>query len=179
MKNEIIEKLNNFLSTHNPLTEECQVLYLMVQIRKILDYLDDKTYSILRFYCDWAVHTKKSHTEPIREVIERIEGSINKGRAFGKQFLADNSSPFEFMGLIELQREMESFFKDVALPEAIFQNSNWSDFRHLLLRILANQPITDPTSNIAKVYFLTASKGAGVLMVEFKDGKSYRFVNRF
>ncbi len=179
MKDVILADLNNFLSTRNPLTEESRVVYLMVQIRKILDYLDNQVYSILRFYCDWVVHTKKNYTKPIRDVIEKIEISINKGRAFGKQFIPDDLSPINFMSLVELKREMGIFFKDVALSDIIFQDNNWSDFRHLLLRVLANQPIANPTSNIAEVYFLTASKGAGVLQVKFKDGKIYRFVNVF
>ena len=181
MEKEIIEKLNLFLNRHSPLDEECSVVYLMVEIRKVLDLLnlDRDKYPILRFYCDWSVHIKKDHSKPIQNIVEKIEQSINNGRAFGRQFIPHDLSTFDFVSLIELKKEMEDFFKQVFLPKIIFEDNNWSEFRHLLLRVLADQPIIGPTNNISKVYFCIANKGAAVLMVEFNDGKRYRFVNAF
>jgi len=52
----IIEKLNVFVQGHDSLIEECQVVYLMVEIRKILDHdrgAGTVAFPLLRFYCDW------------------------------------------------------------------------------------------------------------------------------
>ena len=65
-REEIIEKLDEFLSSHSPLMEECHIVYLMVEIRKILDHERDHRkngeFSLLRFYCDWTVHTEKQES---------------------------------------------------------------------------------------------------------------------
>jgi hypothetical protein len=37
MTPEIIEKLNKFLDTHEVFKEECEAVYLMVELRKLLD----------------------------------------------------------------------------------------------------------------------------------------------
>ncbi len=71
-REKIIEKLNRFLTDHNPLAEECHVVYLMVEIRKVIDHeKSNATYPLLKFYSDWTVHTEKGHITPeIKQMME-------------------------------------------------------------------------------------------------------------
>jgi len=57
-RNQIVEKLGLFL-TSGPIDSEAAAVYLMVELRKILDHAYDKEtdLTLLRFYCDWVVHT--------------------------------------------------------------------------------------------------------------------------
>ncbi len=57
MKNGVIEKLNAHIS--GGLHSEADVVYVMVEIRKLLEHLRIKgrDYSVLAFYCDWVLHT--------------------------------------------------------------------------------------------------------------------------
>ena len=76
-REEIIEKLNEFLNNHIPLTEECHAVYLMVEIRKILDHKrttgQSEDFSLLRFYCDWTVHTEKTKiTDNMKKIMDEI-----------------------------------------------------------------------------------------------------------
>src|SRR3989344_7144973 len=73
-RTEIIKKLGDFLPAHDPLTEECQVVYLMVEVRKIIDHeKSGATYPLLKFYGDWTVHTEKSYiTSEIKQVMEEM-----------------------------------------------------------------------------------------------------------
>jgi hypothetical protein len=75
---EIVEKLNTFLDKHMPFTEECHVVYLLVETRKILDKKDNKKYPIVRFYCNWSVHIDKHSTEEMKAIIEGIFQAIKK-----------------------------------------------------------------------------------------------------
>jgi len=56
MEDQILRKIRAELK--RGITEECQVVYLLVEIRKLLDR-DGKNaepYNSLRLYSDWAVH---------------------------------------------------------------------------------------------------------------------------
>jgi hypothetical protein len=74
---EIVDKLNSFLSTHHTFTEEAQVVYLLIEIRKILDRDSNMKYPLLRFYCDWCVHTRKDKITPqIKLIMEQLYTNI-------------------------------------------------------------------------------------------------------
>jgi hypothetical protein len=54
---DIITKLQRELA--RPVVSECQVVYLLVEIRKIIDAEPDpRPWKALKLYCDWAVHTE-------------------------------------------------------------------------------------------------------------------------
>ncbi len=82
MKPQIIGKLNRFLLKHQPLREECEVVYLMVELRKLLDRDREQSilnnYSLVRFHADWIVHTRKdSITHSMKKIMDNIDRSID------------------------------------------------------------------------------------------------------
>ncbi len=183
MEEEIILKLKEFLSKHTSMTEEQNVVYLLVETRKLIEKNGSKgKYPILRFYCNWALHPCKSRdNQAMLEIIEKIEKSITSGPRFQKtrNFLLDDESPLKFISLEELEKEMEKFFDGKDLPKTIFQGSNWSNFRDSLIHILANQPIKNLPGKIGLICFQPSIKGAAILKVEFKDGTIYSIANYF
>jgi hypothetical protein len=48
MEESIKEKLRTALA--EPIEKECQVVYIMVEIRKLLDRFNEQKYSLLRFF---------------------------------------------------------------------------------------------------------------------------------
>ena len=58
---EITQKLREFLNSRKShLNEECDVVYFLVEIRKVLEHQKNKNqYRFLSFYADWALHPKK------------------------------------------------------------------------------------------------------------------------
>jgi len=183
MKEEIIKKLHEFLKEHSQMTEECHVVYLMVEIRKLIEQLDlEKECPILRFYCNWSVHTKKERdNRAINEVIQEIERSIVSGKKFQetKQFIPNGNSLLDFISFTELKKEMECFFNKFSFPIVIFEENNWYNFRDLLIQILTDQPITNINGNITLIQFISARKGAAALHIEFKDGNKFTYANLF
>ena len=70
--NEISDKLRAFVDRYCPLTEECHAVYLMVELRKIIDQQQLKL-SLLKFYADWTVHSSKDRITPeVRQVSENL-----------------------------------------------------------------------------------------------------------
>ena len=75
---QIVEKLDKFLS-EGAVNNEAKGVYLLVEIRKILDHAYDKQkdFLLLRFYCDWIVHTEKSRNlEHIAPVVQKVYDDV-------------------------------------------------------------------------------------------------------
>ena len=54
MKDELIGKIQNVLD--RPIAKEMQVVYLLVELRKLMDRAKYED-SVLRMFCNWIVHT--------------------------------------------------------------------------------------------------------------------------
>ncbi|MDD5129291.1 MAG: hypothetical protein PHO40_06555 [Candidatus Omnitrophica bacterium] len=169
MKEDIKSKLELFLNDRIPFREECCVVYLMVELRKILDYLNSNEYPTLKFYCDWTVHIDLDRSEEIRNFMYSIEQSIEK-----------EESTLDFaVELSVLKNQMEHLFKNESLPGSIFENNNWLKFRDLLLKILIDQPIKGLKfgCNISEAYFCRRNNdGVPVLVANFDNNKSRCFI---
>ena len=185
MEDSIITKLRALLLKYNPMTEECHVVYLLVEIRKLMERIGprDCDYPIVRFYCNWAVHPCKDRdNKAIVPIVNKIYQSINNGYKFEEQkiFIPADSSGLEFMGLEQLKQEIISLFAYLSLPQALFDDNNWASFRDLLIQVLIDQPINNPTDDIKLVCFEPVLKGAARFAVEFTDGRTrHTFMNVF
>src|SRR5271163_3056643 len=69
--NSIAEKLRRELGKE--ITTEAQVVYILTEIRKLLERSNEKTnYFALEFYCSFALHTKMSKAGAKR-ILERFD----------------------------------------------------------------------------------------------------------
>jgi hypothetical protein len=71
MKNDIRNKLQGELIKQ--IEGEPQVVYILSRIRKIIE-IDKKEddYAKLKFYCDWALHSKINNVGAMREILDGI-----------------------------------------------------------------------------------------------------------
>jgi hypothetical protein len=70
-RNSIVEKLRRELGRE--ITTESQVVYILAEIRKMLEKTNDGTdYFALEFYCSFALHTKMSKAGAKR-ILERFD----------------------------------------------------------------------------------------------------------
>lgn len=181
---EIVEKLDSFLKQHAPFTEECHVLYLLVETRKILDRENNRNYSILRFYCNWSVHTDKDSTKEMEaimnEIYRDVEKQITNPALVG---MGEKTKIIGFMYMEDLQAEMEKFIQEYQLPNSITENKNWLEFVKLLVKILADQPINTPCANIKQFTFLPAADGCVRGRIDFTKNigqcSYYQFGNAY
>ncbi len=159
----IIEKIRKFLQKHPNFKEECEVVYLLAEIRKILEFRKDP-YGTLDFYCNWVLHiqlTKKS-AKYISDIFNN-NMSVNYLAELKKGIRLHD----DFFKLEDLRSELKNFFTDKKynLSQNILnENKKWMRFKECFLKIIAECPISlfDNFKN---------------LNVEIKDGKPiYRFV---
>lgn len=125
MKTDIIsQKISRELS-NLPIDTEARVMYLLVEIRKVLEH-DDKLNSILGFYGNWVVHTRLD-----RKFAHQIFDEIND----------DNSQVGNHLRSFNLLRnELKDFFvyNDLATD---LVDEHWEPFRDKLLDILIDTPV--------------------------------------
>jgi hypothetical protein len=181
-RKEIIEKLDTFISTHSPITEECHAVYLMVEIRKILDQEKCEDFPLLRFYCNWTVHTDKYITPEMKTLMEEIYKDIKElilNPALAKQ----DSAPNRFAYMENLKAEMKRFLEARSIDASITEGNNWIEFIGLLVKILEDQPIKNPTADIIVFSFIPAAARCVQFIVEFKKPIStnhwYKFGNAY
>jgi hypothetical protein len=184
-KAETENKIDNFLNKFLPFTEECHVVYLMVEIRKKLDYKDAKDYSLLRFYCDWTVHTKKDRNmKSVKSMMGKLYRDIKKEI---KTYPTSESEVVKIIYMEQLRKEMNNFLREFSLSNKLIKNDDsWLSFVKLLIRVLENQPINNPTNDVKTFYFIPSSERciAGKVIfknkIQGKDGNfydHYRFSN--
>jgi len=159
-RTEIVGKLDDFFNKHTPFMEECHVLYTLVEIRKVLDRENNRKYPILRFYCNWSVHTDKYLTKEMeavmKDIYEDIEKQIANPALVG---MGGKTKVIGFMYMEDLQAEILKFLQEYELPISLTGKSNWLEFVKLLVKILADQPINTPSADIKQFAFLPAADG--------------------
>jgi len=167
-KIKIVKKLKKFLRIHPIFTEECQVMYLLVEIRKVLDQNKKSRYPILRFYCDWSVHAEKNRiTKEIKKIMVDIYHNV-KREIQKPMSRSSKAKTNDFIYMKDLRVEMKKFLHEYKLLGLFTPDgNNWLEFIKLLVKILTEQPIRKPCSYIKMFEFLPATEGCVWFRVDF------------
>jgi len=78
MTNEILEKIERIIRT--PLPSESDINHLFTLIRKLIERLrgsDKRNFALLKFYCDWVLHSEIDKSSEGAMIIERVHAIIN------------------------------------------------------------------------------------------------------
>jgi len=104
MQNIIINKLEKFLQSHKRFKEECEIVYLMAEIRKILDFNRGSSCEFLRFYCNWVLHNSLDRKRTTKLLSEKFESNIDFTKS-GKEIARDlKSKHADFFKLNDYKR---------------------------------------------------------------------------
>ena len=169
-ENEILGKLRNTLYTS--FSEECQVMYFLVEARKINCRSNNPNYPWIKFYRDWAVHISKDEsTKEIREVMKKIYDEITS-RNIENMTVRFNPVIPGFACMENLRKEINLFLQSNNLPDSLINIENWNKFVHTLTKILADQPITDAHPKIKSFSFVPDINDciSGVIEYQKEDG---------
>lgn len=167
---EIAEKLNMFFGAHTPVTEECHVVYIMVELRKMLEHEKATKTSPLAFYCDWVVHTEKDRiTDDIRVMIDKIYQDVRQKIASTVYTRDDRSAVVDLLYFQELKKEVRAYLLRNDIIGSVTEDGNWNVFVSLLVKILENQPINNPTKDVTKFMFTPANQGCCYGYMEFAE----------
>lgn len=141
-RHSIVDKLDQELRL--PLLRESQVLYIMAEIRKLVEHeqeSDQNAFDVLEFFCNWPLHIKidrKCNAEKIHLFLRAFD--FREGVSI-QEHVASNFFK-EIMHLARLRSELYNFFLKQALPHDLTANHrNWSAFLYLYTSIVSEVPM--------------------------------------
>jgi hypothetical protein len=118
---------------------ECQVVYLLAEIRKLLDREEDKDgrYHSLRMYCNWALHIELENKQA-QEIVRTIDALYPK-------IIQENltkGEKDEIRAVFTLDRfrgELSQFLRKRELPD--FSDAEWNSFLACFLNVIQDCPL--------------------------------------
>ncbi|MEW6616845.1 MAG: hypothetical protein AB1333_00225 [Patescibacteria group bacterium] len=144
MVNDIKEKLRFELMV--PITGEPQVVYILSRVRKILDidHKGDGKYGILRFYCNWALHTEIEDTKAIKDLLQKI-----KLPPKSKEHL---EALYDFGLFRSFDREFRLFLKEYGFITTIYKKKEETIlFKKILRQIYSDTALIIKTIKKTKI----------------------------
>src|SRR5487761_415387 len=134
MEDQIVLKVRAELE--RGITSECQAVYLLVEIRKLLDRDREGTvpYNSLRFYSDWAVHVELDR-RPAQEIVKKADALVNgtlsheENRDFVRMFTFDT-----------FRDELDQFLQVKKLRP--FSDAEWNSFLACFLNVVEDCPLS-------------------------------------
>ena len=127
------EKLRIFLQNHPQFfNEECEIIYLLAEIRKIIED-EKKKYEILYFYCCWVLHSRLYYDLTAKFLSKKFDKYIdfNKSKKEIQRDLINGQKDF-FM-LKDLNFELNEFLKNYKLSTDFLKGNKWHKFCKLFL----------------------------------------------
>jgi len=139
-RHSIVEKLHPVLT--EPINTEMQVVYILVELRKLLEHDGKKNvYPVLNFYGNWVVHTKLSDS-PVADRIVRLLDEITYRKANDAVDLKLEDEAFSFFNETLLREQLSAFLESVDLPtELCTDDTNWHYFRKKLAGVIEDAPL--------------------------------------
>lgn len=152
---EITRKLQELIA--DGITTEVQAVYLMVQIRKLLEGTGADQYEYLKFHCDWALHTKLSGT-----TAQKILSHFDAANVSLRDGIETNNLPRSLQLEIDqiskmdlFHRELGNILQEHSLPAIDVGPNAWAKFLLLYARVVEDCPLeirfNNDASSIQKV----------------------------
>jgi len=131
------KKLRIFLQNQPQFNKECEVIYLMVEIRKILDIEKNNLYQKLRFYCNWALHVNLDNKNTTQFISDMFDQDIDCSKSVKEIARKMKSNHADFFKLNDFKNELWKFFEGHNLPLSLIdKNKYWINLIMLLLGII-------------------------------------------
>lgn len=128
----IVDKLNIFLNEHLIFSEECEVIYFLVEIRKLIEN-DKKNYGTLYFYCCWVIHSRLFYDRTANFLSTKFDSYIDlqKKKSEIQNDLINGQK--DFFKLRDLNTELKTFLNKNRLPINFLNGNAWYKFCQLFL----------------------------------------------
>lgn len=147
--NEIVEKLNGLIVSEGAFTHEKDVVYFLVQLRKLMEREEILNgHKGIKFYCDWVVHPQKNKNHAdISDVYDAIyEECVSHYSEEGIGI----EGVLALLQFKNLKTDLIPLLDRYSLNRTILGHS-WIPFTRSLLSILNDQPLIEPSDKIKEV----------------------------
>jgi hypothetical protein len=142
MKDDVTRKISA-LASRPKLLSESEVSHLMTLCRKYLEHIpqDRERYSILKFFCDWALHIALDGSLPGLEILRRLNDTLVEVAPVPDSDLIT----VRLTGVVSfrrLRREMGTLFLQIDVPDPLDEDQErWVNFARHLIEIIRDCPL--------------------------------------
>jgi hypothetical protein len=131
------------------ITSEPLAVYLLTEVRKLMERQNVKGFEFLRFHCNWALHPKLTNTTA-QEILMEFE----KQHIQLKEQMGANDLPQPFRTQIEkiskmsqFRNELNDFLGAHSLPPIDTGKGGWTRFLFHYCQVIADCPLEIKPSN--------------------------------
>jgi hypothetical protein len=156
MRSEIIRKLQAELD--QPISSERQVVYILVELRKLLEQQEMLTnFKTLKLCCDWAVHPRLDWA-PAQEIINYFDGYEKEYRRSGIGVAQYNLRPMlDFLEHKKFRRELIAACEEGGMSaDAFSEDQSWRSFILHYTGVIEDCPFEAKADNTEFVTKVTA-----------------------
>jgi hypothetical protein len=149
-RHSIIEKLALHLG--KPVATEPDVVYLLVELRKMLEHDNTKgTFPVLNFHCNWVVHTTLSDSAIAEKIVGHFDELPNLLENVRNGHLPIPAEMERLINQEQLKKELGECLESYGLPTTVCSN-DWIQFSDALCRVIEDCPlqIRPPSTKPAK-----------------------------
>jgi len=137
MNDEIIAKINGIAAT-TPI-DEAHVQHLFTLVRKLTERVPEahtSSYSLLKFYCDWTVHSKIDRSREGALVIQRIHNTILNSLSDTIEDVASELTAT--LSLSETRNQLNDIIHQFGGSQNTFSEIRWNEVVPILLEIISH-----------------------------------------
>lgn len=159
MTHEILEKLGKLGSRHS--LEESHVQHLFALARKLIERSssNDRTnYALLKFYCDWTLHSQIDRSEEGALVLARIHNIIHTHlRKSNNSDMANDITAA--LSLEKVREQLNRLILKTGGSRDTFSKARWNDIIPILAEIISRSILKiGRTSRLSKILQMIKSK---------------------
>ena len=141
-RHSIVEKLEHFLRQRKGIRTEAEVVYVLVELRKLLEHDNTKAKSpVLNFYCNWVVHTKLE-SSPIADRIIRLMDNLHAYMVSKTNTAISIDDLRALLDQSSLRKELGALLSRCGLPTTFCDDdTNWNRFQRALGAVIQDAPL--------------------------------------
>jgi len=167
-KTNILNKLHTFIQIPTAFKKECEVVYFLVEIRKLIEG-NKNNYKTLYFYCCWVAHSKLSYSTIADFLSVKFNRHIDlqKGKREIQKDLINGQN--DFFKLKDFNNELKRILSKNKLPVNFLKGDMWHKFCQLFLDniIECEIDISGANRKYQKINKLTVEKVNGQYLYGF------------
>jgi hypothetical protein len=149
---DLIYKLTRALE--KPIRTECEVVYVMVEIRKLMDRREGERrkeipeadqrklkpeFPVLKLFSDWTVHINIQWNREAEPLMQEFDGAVESVKA-------GNGIPLPFLKFLSLAHFRDEFARSLTVnelpPRLVEDSDEWDRFLNLYSAVVSDCPIT-------------------------------------
>ena len=138
-RHSIVEKLALHLG--KPVATEPDVVYLLVELRKMLEHDNTKgRFPVLNFHCNWVVHTTLSDSAVAEKIVRHFDELPNLLENVRNGHLPIPAAMERLLNQQQLRKELGECLNSYGLPSTVCED-DWINFSDSLCRVIEDCPL--------------------------------------